>query len=335
MTRVLTGIKPTGDLHLGNYVGAIQHILRMAEDTSQEIFFFVADYHALNTVKDAKQLRESTKRIIAAYLAFGLDPEKITIYRQSDVPEIFEITTILNAVTPKGLMNRAHAYKASVDQNAAQGKVGEEADIGVNMGLYNYPILMTADILALNAELVPVGKDQAQHLEFARDIGGRFNHAFGETFKLPQGFISEEGAVIPGLDGRKMSKSYDNTIPLFSTASELKKLVMKKIITDTAPPEAKKDPEESTIYQLYKVFAQPEQVAEMKAGFEQGGLGYGTAKKQLLEALENHLAGPREKYEALLQQPEVLDEIMRKGAEKARAVATPMLKKVRKAIGAD
>lgn len=333
MARVLTGIKPTGELHLGNYVGAITQILDMAQNPDHDIFFFIADYHALNSVQDPSQLRKASRSILAAYLAFGLDPEKVTLYRQSDIPEIFELTCVISSVTPKGLMNRAHAYKAAVDTNVQQGRTAEEIDVGINMGLYTYPILMSADILVCASDLVPVGKDQAQHMEFARDIAGRFNHTYGETLKLPRGMIAEQGAVIPGLDGRKMSKSYGNTIPLFCTAAELKKYVMKKIVTDTAAPEETKDPQTSTIFQLYQEFASANEVAIMRAGFEQGGLGYGTAKKQLYEALESTLAGPREKYHELLEQPDYLDEVMQIGASRVRTVAKEVLGRVRAAVG--
>ncbi len=329
--RVLTGVKPTGTVHLGNYVGAIKPAVKLIND-ARDCFLFVADYHALNAVRDAKELKESSYSVAATYLAFGIDLDKTVFYRQSDIPQIFELATILAAVTPKGLMNRSHAYKAMIDKNTAAGKTGSELDDGVNMGLYTYPILMAADILIAQSDIVPVGKDQIQHIEMTRDMAGSFNHLFGETFKLPEFQVQESAGAIPGLDGQKMSKSYNNIIPLFETNKRRQKLIM-KIVTDSKLPEEPKDPESSTIYQLYTQFGTEAEIAEMKKAFEQGGMGYGDAKKLLAEAVNRELEGPTELYNEWLENRAKLDELLDAGAETARAVAKDTIRDVRKAIG--
>ena len=327
--RVLTGIKPTGTLHLGNYVGAMKPALKLVNN-AEDCFLFVADYHALNSLRDKALLRDYSYQIAAAYLALGLDTDKVTFYRQSDIPEIFELTTILSAITPKGHMNRAHAYKAMVDRNTELGK--KDVDEDVNMGLYTYPILMAADILIADADLVPVGKDQFQHVEIARDIAGSFNHLFGETLVLPEHYVQENAATIPGQDGRKMSKSYNNIIPLFEEPKRRKKMIM-KIVTDTKLPEEPKDPDESTIYNLYLHFATDAEATEMRSAFEKGGMGYGDAKKLLAEAVDRELAEPTEKYNEWLEDTDKIDELLADGASRARKVSRKTLDRVREAIG--
>ncbi|MER2519924.1 MAG: tryptophan--tRNA ligase [Bdellovibrionales bacterium] len=326
---VLTGIKPTGIPHLGNYVGAIKPAIALSREGGRT-FMFIADYHALNQVHDAAQLTQFSRTIAATFLALGLDPERTIFYRQSDIPEIPEFATILSAVTPKGLMNRSHAYKAELDRNSQAGK--EDLDIGINMGLYTYPILMSADILLFDTDLVPVGKDQVQHVEFARDIAGHFNRYYGEILKLPAHVISAQAANIPGLDGRKMSKSYNNIIPLFEEPAALKKLIM-KIATDSKRPEEPKDPDNSTLFQLYTQFASEDRVVELRNAFLKGGMGYGEAKNLLFEAIDSTLSEPRRIFGELMRDTARLNAILKAGAEKARAIATPNLRKVREAIG--
>lgn len=326
---VLTGIKPTGIPHLGNYVGAIKPAIALSREAGRT-FMFIADYHALNQVHNAEELAKYTRSIAATFLALGLDPERAIFYRQSDIPEIPEFATILSAVTPKGLMNRSHAYKAELDRNKEAGK--EDLDIGINMGLYTYPILMSADILLFNTDLVPVGKDQVQHVEFARDIAGHFNRYYGEVLKLPSHVVSAQAASIPGLDGRKMSKSYGNIIPLFEESAALKKLIM-KIATDSKRPEEPKDPDSSTLFQLYTQFASSEKIETMRKAFVNGGMGYGEAKNLLFEAIDAALSEPRRIYGELTRDTAKLNAILKSGAEKARAIATPNLRKIREAIG--
>tara|TARA_B100000686_G_C16787444_1_gene976190 strand:- start:1515 stop:2516 length:1002 start_codon:yes stop_codon:yes gene_type:complete len=327
--RVLTGVKPTGTVHLGNYVGAIKPAVRLIND-ARDCYLFVADYHALNAVRDAKEMRESTYRVAATYLALGIDLDKTVFYRQSDIPEIFELATILATVTPKGLMNRAHAYKAMLDKNAENGK--KDLDDGVNMGLYTYPILMAADILIADADIIPVGKDQVQHIEMTRDMAGSFNHLFGQTLKLPEFQVQQSAGAIPGLDGQKMSKSYNNIIPMFETNKRRQKMIM-KIVTDSKLPEEPKDPDQSTIYQLYTQFATANEQAEMRKAFEAGGMGYGDAKKLLAEAVNRELEAPTEKYNEWLDNRDKIDSLLAEGAEKARATAKETMRRVRKSVG--
>jgi tryptophanyl-tRNA synthetase len=326
---ILTGVKPTGAPHIGNYVGAIRPALALAE-THARSFLFIADYHAINAVRDPRALREDVHQVAACWLACGLDPEKTVFYRQSDVPEGFEIETILTSVTPKGLMDRAHAYKAAVDKNRAEGR---DADHDVNMGLYTYPILMAADILQMDADIVPVGKDQVQHIEFARDMAGYFNNAYKRpVFKLPEARIEKTGAVLPGADGRKMSKSYGNHIPVFMETGARRKLVM-KIATDSKRPEEPKNPEESAIFQLYTHFGTEEEVRTMRAAFENGGMGYGDAKQLLADALERAFAEPTRIYSDYMADRKKIDALLDAGAEKARKVARETLNRAREAIG--
>ncbi|MDC2864106.1 tryptophan--tRNA ligase [Bacillus sp. BP-3] len=322
---MLTGIKPTGHPHLGNYIGAIKPALHLSKHREGEALYFIADYHALNAVQDSKEFREYTKEVAATWLSLGLD-EHVVFYRQSDVPEILELYWILACLTPKGLMNRAHAYKAKVDQNI---EAGVDVDTGVNMGLYTYPILMAADILLFQSNYVPVGKDQIQHVEIARDIASYFNNAFGEIFILPEYIIQEEGAIVPGLDGRKMSKSYGNVIPLFEEPEKLKKLIF-KMKTDSSLPSEPKELE--TLFMLYKEFATAEEVAIMKERYATG-IGWGDVKKELFRVINRELEEPRKKYEMYMNEPHLLQEAIEKGAERARKIARVNLAEIKKQIG--
>lgn len=325
---VLTGIKPTGQIHLGNYIGAIKPALKLAENDEDQAAYFIADYHGLTKIHDREAFRTLTYGVAATWLALGLDPEKVIFYRQSNVPEIFELNWILACFTPKGLMNRAHAYKGIVDSNKLAGK---DIDDGVNMGLFTYPILMAADILAFQANMVPVGKDQIQHVEIARDIAESFNHQYGETFVLPEYIVDDDTSILPGLDGRKMSKSYHNTIPLFEEPTKLQKLI-NKIKTDSLPPEAPKETETSILFTLYKEFASVEETEEMRKRYE-NGVGWGEVKKELFYVMNRFLEEPRKKYNELMANPEQIDAILAKGAEKARARTLPTLEEVRKQLG--
>lgn len=321
---ILTGIKPTGSPHLGNLVGAIYPAIALA-NRSKESYIFVADLHALNSLKDRDRIEKNTREIAAAFLAMGLDTKKTALFRQSDVYEVLALANILNNVTPKGLMNRSHAYKAFNEQNRTKRK---DPDAGVNMGLYTYPILMAADILLYGVDIVPVGKDQKQHIEFTQEIARRFNHQFGgQTLTIPKALIQETANAIPGLDGRKMSKSYKNTIPIFENPENLRTLIG-RIITDSKPAEAPKNPEESTIFTLYQTFATKEEIAHMRTGFEKGGMGYEEAKDLLYQAMNRALEEPRKKFEYYMNHPQVLDEILEQGAEKAHIVARKKLKRV-------
>lgn len=323
---VLTGIKPTGMPHLGNYIGALKPLIEKSHN--HKTFMFIADLHALNSVHDAALIRQHTYEIAALMVALGLNLDNTVLFRQSDIDEVYQLNTLLANVTPKGLMNRAHSYKAAMDKNT---EAGLDTDAGVNMGLYTYPILMTADILLYNSDIVPVGSDQKQHVEFARDIAGYFNNTYGEIFKLPEPVIGSDTGLIPGLDGRKMSKSYDNTIALFAPEKELKKKIM-RIITDSKTPEEAKDPDTSTIYQLYKHFATDTEIAHFAEMFRAGGMGYGTAKTMLFEKINSVLSGPRGEYERLMANPSELDAILSRGAEYARDVARKTMQRVKKAM---
>ncbi len=329
MKRILTGIKPTGSPHIGNYLGAIRPALALANLPDTEALYFIADYHALTTVHDGAALAHLTREVAATWLAFGLDPDKTLFYRQSDVPEIFELSWILACFTSKGWMNKMHAYKARV---AEAGTDAEAADAGINVGLYTYPVLMAADILLFDTDLVPVGKDQVQHVEIARDMAQRINHVYkAELLRLPAAKIDEQTAVVTGLDGRKMSKSYDNTIPLFATAKKLRKTV-NQIVTDSTPPEAPKNPDTSHIFTLYKLFASAAEIATMRERYA-SGIGWGDAKGALADKLEELLAGPRAKYDELMANPAQLDALLARGAERARAYAAPVIARLRAATG--
>ena len=321
---VLTGIKPTGTPHIGNYIGALRPLVELSQN--HKTVMFIADLHALNAIQDAKKIKQHSYEIAAIMIALGLNLDNTIFFRQSDVNEVYQLTEFLMNVTPKGLMDRAHSYKAMKDKNIA---AGIDEDSGVNMGLYTYPILMAADILLYNSDIVPVGKDQKQHVEFARDIAGHFNNIYGDTFKLPEPVIGEDCGLIPGLDGRKMSKSYDNTIPLLCSSSELKKKVM-RIITDSKTPEESKNPDESTIFHIYKLFANADETAALRKRFLDGGMGYGEAKTILFEKIDSVLSEPRTKYEHLMANTKEIDEILFEGAERARKVASKTLAKVKK-----
>jgi tryptophanyl-tRNA synthetase len=330
-TRVLTGITTTGTPHLGNYAGAIRPAIVASRQSDVDSFYFLADYHALIKCDDPLRIQRSRLEIAATWLAGGLDVERATFYRQSDIPEIPELTWLLTCVAGKGLLNRAHAYKASVDKNL---EAGEDPDAGITMGLYSYPVLMAADILMFNAHKVPVGRDQIQHVEMARDIGQRFNHLFGagkELFVLPEAVIEESVATLPGLDGRKMSKSYDNTIPLFSSPKQLKDAIA-RIVTDSRAPGEPKDPDNSHLFTLYSAFATPAQTEAFR-GHLLGGLGWGDAKHQLFTLLDTELGEARERYYQLIERPADLEDILLAGAAKARKVATPFLEQLREAVG--
>jgi tryptophanyl-tRNA synthetase len=329
-TRVLTGITTTGTPHLGNYAGAIRPAIAASRREDVDAFFFMADYHALIKSDDPARVARSRLEIAASWLACGLDPERVTFYRQSDVPEIPELTWLLTCVTAKGLLNRAHAYKAAVDRNV---EAGEDPDAGVTAGLYMYPVLMAADILAFDAHKVPVGRDQIQHLEMARDIGQRFNHLYGrDFFVLPQVQIEEQVATLPGLDGRKMSKSYDNTIPLFAGGAKALREAVLRIVTDSRLPGEPKDPDGSSLFTLYRAFAGEADSAAFRGALE-AGLAWGEAKQALFELLERQIAPMRECYEALIDRPAHIEQILREGARKARAIATPKLAALREAVG--
>jgi tryptophanyl-tRNA synthetase len=329
MTTVLTGITTTGTPHLGNYVGAIRPAIERSRDSAVDSYFFLADQHALIKCWEPERIAQSTREIAATWLACGLDPDKVVFYRQSDIPEIPELTWLLTCMTAKGLMNRAHAYKAAVEQNLGSGE--KDPDKGITMGLYSYPILMAADILMFNADEVPVGKDQVQHLEMARDIAGRFNHHFGEHFVLPKAVVDDSVAVLPGTDGRKMSKSYNNTIPLWLPEKKLRKAIM-KIKTNSLEPGQPKETEGSALFALYQAFATKEQTEAMRQAFAEG-IGWGDAKQKTFELINAQLAEPRERYNEWMESPERLAEVLANGAQKARAYASPFLQKLKTAVG--
>ncbi len=327
--RVLTGITTSGTPHLGNYAGAIRPAVAASRQAGVESFYFLADYHALIKVQDPARVQQSTLEIAASWLACGLDPDKVWFYRQSDIPEIPELTWLLTCVAGKGLLNRAHAYKAAVDKNTAEGN---DADAGITAGLFMYPVLMAADILLFGAHKVPVGRDQVQHIEMARDFGARFNHLYGQAyFTLPEAAIEESVATLPGLDGRKMSKSYDNTIALFADAATLKKQIM-GLLTDSKAPGEPKDTEGSALFQLYQAFATPEQTAAMRKAFAEG-IAWGDAKQQLFAVIDAEIAPMRERYNALMADPARIEAILQAGAVKARAITTPLLRDLRHAVG--
>ena len=328
MQRVLTGITTTGTPHLGNYVGAIRPAILASRDELSESFFFLADYHALIKCRDPALIRQSSKEIAATWLALGLDVEKAVFYRQSDIPEISELNWILCCSAAKGLMNRAHAYKAAVQANE---EAGEGEDFAITMGLFSYPVLMAADILMFNAEKIPVGRDQIQHVEMARDIAQRFNHNFTDVFSLPEAVVDEDSAVLQGTDGRKMSKSYNNTIPLFLTEKPLRK-VINKIRTNLLEPGVPKDPDDSTVFQLWAAFASVEETARMRNEF-QAGIAWGEAKKQLFELINSDLAGARDHYMRLMDDPGHIEAVLLQGAQRARQYSGEMICKVREAVG--
>ena len=327
-TRFLTGITPSGTPHLGNYVGSIRPSVRASLRADVESYYFLADYHALIKIDDPARIQRSTLEIAASWLAAGLDPERVVFYRQSDVPEIPELTWLLTCVTSKGLLNRAHAYKAAVDQNTA---AQEEPDAAVNAGLFMYPVLMAADILMFNAHKVPVGRDQVQHIEMARDIAQRFNHLYGEHLTLPQAEIEESVATLPGLDGRKMSKSYDNHIPLFAPREQLRKLIA-GILTDSRGPGDPKETEGSALFQIYQAFATPDETAGLRQAYLHG-ISWADAKHLLFERIDLEIGPMREAYLALINDPAKIETILHSGAAKARQIAAPVMRELRQAVG--
>lgn len=329
-TRVLTGITTTGTPHLGNYVGAIRPAVAASRRADVDAFYFMADYHALIKSDDAARIERSRLEIAASWLAAGLDPARVTFYRQSDIPEIPELTWFLTCIASKGMLNRAHAYKAAVDKNAA---AGEDADAGITAGLYMYPVLMAADILAFDAHQVPVGRDQIQHIEMARDLGQRFNHLHGrEFFVLPEALIEEQVATLPGLDGRKMSKSYDNTIPLFAGGKKQLREAIMRIVTDSRLPGEPKDPDSCALFTIFRAFASETETAAFRRALEEG-LGWGEAKQVLYERIETDVAPMRERYDTLMADPAAIEVILQEGARKARAIATPKVAGLREVLG--
>jgi tryptophanyl-tRNA synthetase len=324
----LTGIKPTGTLHIGNYFGAIKPALKLAE--SYDARYFIADYHALNMMKDAADLNTRIREVAAGWLAAGLDPDRVIFYRQSDVKETFELTTMLMCFAAKGLLNRAHAYKAAAQANTEKGA---DPDAGINMGLFTYPVLMAADILLFDTDTVPVGQDQTQHVEMAADIAGALNYNYKqELLKIPQASIQEHVAVVPGLDGRKMSKSYGNVIPLFCAEKDLRKLCM-RVVTNSQSVEEPKNPDESQIFLLYKLFATPDEQTALASRYRAGGMGWGEAKEALFRAADRELAPLRERYRAIMDDIPALERTLREGAEKAREIAAKTVARLRKASG--
>jgi tryptophanyl-tRNA synthetase len=328
VTRFLTGITTSGTPHLGNYVGSIRPSVRASLRTDVESFYFLADYHALIKVEDPARIQRSTLEIAASWLAAGLDPERVTFYRQSDIPEIPELTWFLTCVTGKGILNRAHAYKAAVDKNTA---AGTDTDADVTAGLFMYPVLMGADILMFNAHKVPVGRDQVQHLEMARDMANSFNHRYGQHFVLPEVVIEESVATLPGTDGRKMSKSYDNTIPLFASRAQLKKLIG-GIVTDSRAPGDPKEVEGSALFQIFQAFASDDETSALRQSYA-SGIGWAEAKQMVFERLDREITPMRERYEALMRDPGAIEDILLAGAAKARKLSTPFMTQLRHAVG--
>ena len=327
-TRFLTGITTSGTPHLGNYVGSIRPSVRHSLRADVESFYFLADYHALIKIDEPSRIQRSTLEIAASWLAAGLDPERVIFYRQSDVPEIPELTWFLTCVTGKGILNRAHAYKASVDKNI---NAGDDPDSDVSAGLFMYPVLMGADILMFNAHKVPVGRDQIQHIEMARDMAHSFNHRYGEHFVPPEAEIEDDVATLPGLDGRKMSKSYDNTIPLFAPREQLKKLIT-SIVTDSSAPGEPKTVEGSALFQIYQAFATPQETADLRQAYADG-IAWGDAKQLVFERIDREIAPMREAYLALMNDPARIEAILLAGAAKARQIATPFMGRLRSAVG--
>lgn len=326
---VLTGITTTGAPHIGNYVGAIRPAIEASRNPNVQSFYFLADYHALIKCQDPQVMRRSTLEVAAAWLALGLDTGTSIFYRQTDISEIPELTWILTCLTAKGLMNRAHAYKAAIQENE-ENRAGDP-DKGITMGLYCYPILMAADILMFKAHRIPVGRDQVQHIEMARDIAQRFNHVYGDTFVLPEAVVDEKTAVLSGLDGRKMSKSYNNTIPLFLSEKKLRKLVM-KIKTNSQGPDEPKATEGCTLFEIYSAFAPRDAVAAMRGRYAEG-ISWGEMKQILFETINDTLTEPRRKYEALIENPGYIETVLKDGAVRAREYSQPFLNEIRKAIG--
>ncbi len=322
MKRSLSGIKSTGNPHLGNYLGMIRPAIDLQDD--YEAFYFVAEYHALTTERDPKAMRDSTHLITANFLAFGLDPDRAAFFRQSDVPEVTELTWLLSCVTNMGLLERAHAYKAAKDAGLANE---------MNHGVFTYPVLMASDILIYDSDVVPVGQDQIQHIELARDMAQRFNHAFdGEFLKLPEAKVREEVATVPGTDGRKMSKSYGNILEPLIPPKKLRKQVM-RIVTDSTPIDEPKNPDTCNAFALYKLFASADEVAEMRDNYATPGFGYGHAKQALFEKMDEHFAPLRERFEEIRNDTDYLDDVLDAGAKKVRPVAVEVMERCREAVG--
>jgi tryptophanyl-tRNA synthetase len=326
--RFLTGITTSGTPHLGNYVGSIRPSVRASLAPNVQSFYFLADYHALIKIDEPGRIQRSTLEIAASWLACGLDPERVVFYRQSDVPEIPELTWFLTCVLGKGVLNRAHAYKAAVDKNTA---ASTDPDSDISAGLFMYPVLMGADILMFNAHKVPVGRDQVQHIEMARDMANSFNHRYGEHFVPPDAAIEDNVATLPGLDGRKMSKSYDNTIPLFASSDQLKRLIG-GIVTDSKPPGEAKSVEGSALFQIYQAFASTEEADAMRLAYA-NGIGWGEAKQRVFERIDAEISPMRAAYQALMNNPAKIETILQAGALKARAIATPFMGQLRHAVG--
>ncbi len=325
----LTGIKPTGNPHIGNYFGMYKPAIALTEKYLG--LYFVADLHALTTTPDRKDLQHLIYEVAAGWLALGLNPDDSVFFRQSDVPEIPECAWMLSCLTSKGLMNRAHAYKAAVDKNL---EAERDPDDGINMGLYNYPVLMAADILLYGSDVVPVGLDQKQHIEITRDIAENFNRTYGKTLKVPEGLFTKDLQDVPGIDGRKMSKSYGNTIPIFADEKTMRKQVM-RIVTDSRTPEEPKNPDGDNLFQIFRLFATPERAEEVRQHYLAGGLGYGTLKAELSETILAYFGDARQKFNHYMQDTGTLDAILALGAVKARDIAIPVLKRMRKAAGID
>ena len=326
----LTGIKPTGELHIGNYFGSIKPALELAKEYDAR--YFIADYHALNSMKNPAELESTIRHVAAGWLACGLDPEKVIFYRQSSIPEVFELTAFLMAFTAKGLMNRAHAYKAAVQVN---NEKDDDPDAGINMGLFTYPVLMAADIIIFDSDIVPVGKDQVQHIEMAQDIAQSVNANYGkQVLKIPQAFVQEDVAVVPGLDGRKMSKSYNNVIPLFAPEKTLRKTIM-RIVTNSQSVLEPKDPDTCQIFKLYKLFADTQEQETLASRYRAGGMGWGDAKEELFRVVNRCLSPIRGRYDAIMADIPLLEKTLEHGALKARPIAAAIVKRFRKAAGID
>jgi tryptophanyl-tRNA synthetase len=317
--RILSGIQPSGVLHIGNYFGMMRPAIALQAEG--EAFYFIAEYHALTSVRDSKTLRENSRRVALDFLACGLDPERAALFRQSDVPQVTELAWILSTVAPMGLLERAHSYKDKLARGMA-----------ATVGLFDYPVLMAADILIYDSDIVPVGKDQKQHIEITRDLAVKMNETFGQIFKLPEPRIQAATEVVPGIDGQKMSKSYGNNIDIFGNEKETRKRIM-SIVTDSTPVEAPKDPSRSTIFQLYSLVASKNEIGQMRERFQKGGAGYGDFKKQLFEKLSDYFAPMRKRREEILKDKSYIDDVLARGARRANEIANQVMDRVRKAVG--
>jgi tryptophanyl-tRNA synthetase len=326
---IVSGIKPTGQIHIGNYAGMLKPALDLAKYSQNHTYYFIADYHALNSIKDPQELAQLIYEVVASYLALGLDPEKTVFYKQSDIPEIFEISHALSCVCPKGFMNRAHAYKSIVAERLEKGS--KDPDAGINMGLFNYPILMAADILTFDADMVPVGKDQKQHIEYTKDLAIKFNNSHGDVFTVPEISIRDDVPILPGVDGQKMSKSYNNTIPIFDDPDSLRRAIL-RIKTDSKEPGEPKSPQESMVFAYYKEFASAEEVVKFEQLFADG-ISHGDAKEMLFEKMDHHLREPRRIFDELMKDKQHMKNVLNEGALKARETASVVLRRMRQAVG--